>query len=140
MFRSMLLAVALLASVSAASSAQEKKPGGVNKVARDISKTSKEAGREGKEAVKKTSSEAHGALTKAGNETKHQLKKTTGYTTPAPSKEHKPGGLNKMARDVSHESKKTGAKLKHGTKKEASKGHRAATKTGKQAKEQVKNP
>jgi flagellar motor protein MotB len=140
MKRHIILVTALLAALAATSSAQEKKPGGLNKVARDVSKTSKEAGREAKSGIKKTSSEAHHGLTKAGNNTKAELKRTTGLTTPAPSPGHKPGGLNKMARDVSHESKKTGAHLKHQTKKESAKGHGAATKAGKKAKEEVKNP
>ena len=140
MKRHIILVTALLAALAATSSAQEKKPGGLNKVARDISKTSKEAGREAKSGIKKTSSKAHHGLTKAGNNTKAELKRTTGLTTPAPSAQHKPGGLNKMARDVSHESKKTGAHLKGQTKKESSKAHGGLTKSGKQAKEEVKKP
>ena len=140
MKRHIILVTALLAALAASSSAQEKKPGGLNKVARDISKTSKEAGREAKSDVKKTSSAAHQGLTKAGNNTKAELKRTTGLTTPAPSPQHKPGGLNKMARDVSHQSKKTGAHLKGQTKKESSKAHGELTKSGKQAKEAAKKP
>ena len=144
MKRQIIFVAALLTAMSAISGpgagAQEKKPGGLNKVARDISKTSKEAGRDAKSDIKKGSSAAHGALTKAGNDTKAELKRTTGVTTPAPSAEHKPGGLNKMARDVSHESKKTGAHLKRQTKKQSSKAHGELTKTGKEAKEKAKNP
>jgi hypothetical protein len=135
-----VLVAVLLASLSTVSSAQEKKPGGLNKIARDVSKTSKETGRAAKSEVKQGSSAAHRTLKKAGRNTKAELKRTTGVTTPAPSPEHKPGGLNKMARDVSHQSKKTGAHVKHQTKKESSKAHGAATKAGKKAKEEVKNP
>ena len=140
MKRQIILVTALLAALSAVSGAQEKKPGGLNKVARDVSHESKEVGREAKKDVKKGSSTAHHELKKAGNNTKAELKRTTGVTTPAPSPGHKPGGLNKAAREVSHESKKTGAELKHGVKNESSKGHRVAKKAGNQAKADVKNP
>jgi len=138
----LLLVTALLATVSAATAAQDTthKPGGLNKVAHDVSKTAKKAGRDTKSEVKRDASKTHATLTDAGNGTKATLKKTTGYTTPAPSPEHKPGGLNKVARDVSHASKKTGAEAKHGTKKAASSAHRDLTKTGKDAKEEVKKP
>lgn len=138
----LVFVTALLATMSAAAAAQDTthKPGGLNKVAHDVSKTAKKAGKDTKAEVKRDASKTHAALTDAGNGTKSTLKKTTGYTTPSPSPEHKPGGLNKVARDVSHASKKTGAHVKHATKKEASEAHKALTKTGKDAKEEVKKP
>jgi hypothetical protein len=143
MRQQIFLVTALLASISAAAMAQDTtqhKPGGLNKVAHDVSKTAKKAGRDTKAEVKRDASKAHGALTDAGNGTKSTLKKTTGYTTPAPSPEHKPGGLNKVARDVSHASKKTSAHAKHAVKKEASGAHDSLTKAGKDAKAEVKKP
>jgi hypothetical protein len=115
------------------------KPGGLNKVAHDVSKTAKKAGKDTKAEVHRDAAKAHKTLTKAGNETKSELKKTTGVTTAAPDAEHKPGGLNKVARDVSHASKTTGAKAKHEVKKTASKAHGELTTTGKDAKQAIKD-
>src|SRR5215211_8315649 len=97
----------------------EKKPGGVNKVARNLSKTMKKAGRDTKAEVKRDASKTHQALTTAGKDTKSALKKATGVTSRSPDAEHKSGGLNKIARDVSHASKKAGAKTKHAVKSAA---------------------
>lgn len=110
------------------------KPGGLNKVAHDISKASKKAGRDTKAEVHRDASKTHHALKKAGNDTKASLKKTTGVTTPAPSPEHKPGGLNKVARDVSHASKKAGSNVKHGIKNSSSAAHDSLKKAGNSAK------
>lgn len=118
----------------------QEKPGGLNKIARDVSKTAKKAGRDTKAEVRRDAGKAHGALTKAGNDTKAELKRTTGVTTKTPDAEHKPGGVNKLARDVSHTSKETGAKVKHGVKKTSSEAHGELTKAGKGAKETVKKP
>lgn len=134
------LLAGLAVTAGAQEAPQEKKPGGVNKVARDVSKTFKKAGRDTKAEAKRASSSSHQALTKAGNDTKAELKRTTGITSKPPSETHKPGGLNKMARDVSHASKKAGAKAKHGVKDAGSHTHHELTKTGKEAKEAAKKP
>jgi hypothetical protein len=136
-------AIGLLATFAGGLRAQEqtpepKKPGGLNKLARDFSKESKKAGRQLKENVKDVSSDAHIALKKAGNDTKAEAKRATGYTTPAPSEEHKPGGLNKLARDVSSSSKKIGARWKHSVKSGASSTHAALTDAGKATKDTLK--
>jgi hypothetical protein len=115
------------------------KPGGLNKVAHDVSKASKKAGRDTKAEVHRDASKAHRALKKAGNDTKAQAKRTTGYTTPAPSANHKPGGVNKVARQVSHASKKAGAKAKHSVKHAAAEAHDTLTKAGKHAKAVAKD-
>jgi hypothetical protein len=132
----------MIAIFAAAAAAQDttpgKKPGGLNKVAHDISKTSKKAGRDVKAAVKVASSDTHQALKKAGNDTKAQAKRTTGYTTPAPTDSTKPGGVNKLARDVSHASKSAGARTKHAVKKGAAETHGALTKAGKATKDTLK--
>ena len=117
-----------------AQQAEEKKPGGLNKVARDISKTSKKAGRDTKAEIKRTTSEAHGDLTDAGNATKATLKKATGIKAP---QSHQPGGLNKVARDISKTSKKAGRDTKAEVKRVKSKAHGAATETGKSIKDTV---
>lgn len=142
--RTILASLALVGAASTIAGAQAqpdtgKKPGGLNKVAHDVSKTFKKAGRDTKAEVKRTSSRSHQALTKAGNDTKAELKRTTGVTSKSPDSTHKPGGLNKLARDVSHAGKKTGAHVKHATKKEAAHAHHALTATGKGAKEVVKD-
>src|SRR4051812_20880800 len=93
-----LLVVGILVGVASVAHAQDstpaKKPGGLNKVAHDVSRASKTAGRQIKAGVKDVASDAHATLTKAGNDTKAEAKRVTGYTTPAPSPDHKPGGLN----------------------------------------------
>lgn len=136
--------IGLMAVFAASASAQEpapepKKPGGLNKVARDVSKESKKAGRQLKENVKDVSADAHAVLTKAGNDTKAEAKRATGYTTPAPSEDHKPGGLNKLARDVSSSSKKIGARWKNSVKSGASTTHEALTDAGKASKDTLKS-
>jgi hypothetical protein len=136
-----LAATLALTALSAPLRAQaDKKPGGLNKVAHDISKTTKKAGRDTKAEVHRDASKTHNVLTKAGNDTKAELKRTTGVTSKSPDANHKPGGLNKMARDVSHTSKKLGAKAKHGVKKTGNEAHGALTKAGKDAKAEVKKP
>ena len=138
-----LAAVGLMAICAGGLKAQDttpepKKPGGLNKIARDISKESKKAGRQLKENVKDVSSDAHIALKKAGNDTKAEAKRATGYTTPAPSEDHKPGGLNKLARDVSSASKKIGARWKNSVKSGASSTHAPLTDAGKATKDTLK--
>jgi hypothetical protein len=127
------LVAALSLSAAATAQAQEKhEPGGVNKVAHDVSKTMKKAGRDTKAEVKRDASKAHGALTKAGNETKTTLKKTTGIKG---SKSKNPGGLNKAAREVSKTSKKAGRHLKAEKNRVKSQAHGAATEAGKSVKD-----
>src|SRR5436853_5849556 len=81
----------------------QKKPGGLNKVAHDVSNTVKKAGRDTKAEVKRDASKTHHALQDAGNDTKTALKKTTGIK--GSNSEH-PGGLNKVARNISKTGKK----------------------------------
>jgi hypothetical protein len=133
----------LVAVFAASAAAQDpapepKKPGGLNKLARDVSHESKKAGRQLKENIKDVSADAHATLTKAGNDTKAEAKRTTGYTTPSPDAEHKPGGLNKLARDISSSSKKIGARWKNSVKSGASSTHGALTDAGKEAKDTLK--
>lgn len=134
------IAAVALAGFAAPMHAQAKKPGGLNKAARDVSTTMKKAGRDTKAEVHRDASKTHQALTKAGNDTKAELKRATGVTSKSPSATHKPGGANKLARDVSHAGKNTGAQAKHGLKKTGSSAHKTLTKTGKSAKESVKQP
>ena len=122
------------ATTVSAQQVEEKKPGGLNKVARDISKTSKKAGRDTKAEVKRASSKAHNELTDAGNATKATLKKTTGIKAP---QSHQPGGLNKVARDISKTSKKAGSDIKAEKNRVKSKAHGEATEAGKSLKDTV---
>src|SRR4051812_35561251 len=130
----------MVAAFGAVAHAQDstggKKPGGLNKVAHDVSKASKKAGRELKSDLKDAGSATHHALKHAGNATKAEAKDATGYVPPDSG--HKPGGLNKAAREVSKAGKKTGAKAKHGVKKEAAGAHGALTTTGKATKDTLK--
>lgn len=132
-----LVAGALAAPLHAQDTAS--KPGGLNKVAHNVSKTMKKAGKDTKAEVHRDAAKTHKTLTKAGNDTKGELKKTTGVTTESPDANHKPGGVNKVARDVSHTSKKVGAKAKHGVKKVGSEAHGELTTAGKKAKQEIKD-
>ena len=130
----------MVAAFAAVAGAQDttpaKKPGGLNKIAHDVSKTSKKAGRDIKEEAKRTSSSTHKILKKAGNDTKAEAKRETGYVPPEPG--HKPGGLNRVARNVSKTSKKAGAQAKHTVKSGATETHEVLTNTGKAAKDTLK--
>ncbi len=141
--RQWAVTLGLLAVCASGLKAQEptpepKKPGGLNKLARDVSKESKKAGRQLKENLKDVSSDTHIALKKAGNDTKAEAKRVTGYTAQTPDEEHKPGGLNKLARDFSSASKKIGARWKNSVKSGASSTHAALTDAGKAAKDTLK--
>jgi hypothetical protein len=131
--RTMLMAVFVAGGLAAPMHAQDTthKPGGLNKVAHDVSKNVKKAGRDTKAEVKRDASKAHASLTKAGNDTKETAGEVTGI--------HKVGGdVGKAAKSVSHTSKKAGAQAKHSVKKSASKAHHELTKTGKAAKDSLK--
>ena len=119
---------------------EEKKPGGLNKIAHNISNTAKKAGRDTKAEVKRASSGAHRALTANGKELKEKSKAATGITTKTPDSTHKPGGVNKLARDVSHASKELGSDAKRTVKKASRDTHKELTKAGKDTKEAVKKP
>lgn len=96
-----MAAVAAITLLSAlpARAQDSTKPGGLNKVARNVSKSIKKAGQDTKAEVKRDASKTHGALQDAGNNTKTVLKKTTGIK--GSTNDH-PGGLNKVARDISN--------------------------------------
>jgi hypothetical protein len=107
--------------------------GGLKKVAHDVSSTVKKAGRDTKAEVHRDASKAHNALTDAGNHTKEAAGDVTGI--------HKVGGdVGKAARKVSHASKKTGRAARKGVNKAKSEAHSDLTKTGKDAKAEVKKP
>ena len=129
-----LAAAVSLFGVTTARAQDTHKPGGLNKVAHDISKTSKKAGRDTKAEVKRDASKAHRALTKAGNDTKAELKRTTGIKG---SQSKDPGGLNKVARDISKTSKKAGRDARAEKNRVKSKAHGAATEAGKSLKDTV---
>jgi hypothetical protein len=98
-----------------------------------VSKTLKKAGRDTKAEVRRDAAKAHNGLTDAGNKTKEVAGEVTGI--------HKVGGdVGKAAKAVSHESKKAGAKAKHGVKHAKADAHKTLTKSGKDAKEEVKKP
>jgi ElaB/YqjD/DUF883 family membrane-anchored ribosome-binding protein len=133
-----IISFGMVAAFAAVGGAQDttSKPGGLNKVAHDVSSASKKAGRALKAGVKSASSSAHHALKKSGNATKDEAKEATGYVPPPPGQ--KPGGLNKVARDISKTGKRTGAQAKHRLKKTSSQAHGALTTTGKAAKDSAK--
>ena len=131
--RYVVVAAALAFTAPLTARAQDaNKPGGLNKVAQDISKTAKKAGRDTKAEVKRDAGKTHHALKHAGNETKTTLKKTTGIKG---SQSKDPGGLNKVARDVSHTSKHAARHAKAEKNKAKSEAHGALTETGKSIKD-----
>jgi hypothetical protein len=134
--RSIFVTAFVLGAFAAPLRAQDttgKKPGGLNKVARNVSSTVKKAGRDTKAEVHRDASKTHEALKDAGNDTKTATGNATGV--------HKVGGdVGKAAKAVSRTSKKTGARAKHGVKRVASAAHDSLSKAGKSAKEQVKKP
>src|SRR3954464_6606754 len=105
-----LLATAFsLVAAGSAGAQEEHKPGGLNKIAHNVSNTVKKAGRDTKAEVHRDASKTHNTLTDAGNDTKTALKKATGIKG---SQSNQPGGLNKIARKISHGSKKLGSNAK----------------------------
>jgi uncharacterized membrane-anchored protein YjiN (DUF445 family) len=115
-----------------ASAQDTHKPGGLNKVAQDVSKTAKKAGRDTKAEVKRDAGKTHHALKHAGNDTKTALKKTTGIKG-SQSEHH--GGVNKVARDISKTSKRAARDTKAEKNRVKSKTHGALTETGKSIKD-----
>ena len=113
------------------------KPGGLNKIARNVSTTMKKAGRDTKAEVKRDASRTHNALTDAGNGTKTVLKKATGIKG---SRSENPGGLNKVARNISNTSKRAASDAKAEKNRVKSTAHGAATDAGKELKEVTKKP
>jgi excinuclease UvrABC helicase subunit UvrB len=131
-------AFALLASVPVrAQDADAHKPGGLNKVAHDVSNTMKKAGRDTKAEVHRDASRTHNTLKDAGNNTKAELKRTTGIHG---SHNAHPGGLNKVAHDISNASKRAASDVKSEKNRVKSNAHAAATEAGKETKEAVKKP
>jgi hypothetical protein len=105
----------------------------LKKVAHDVSSTVKKAGRDTKAEVHRDASKAHNALTDAGNDTKKAAGDATGI--------HKVGGdVGKAARKVSHASKKAGRSTRKSVNSAKSDAHASLTKTGKDAKKEVKTP
>jgi hypothetical protein len=125
------VAAALSLFAAASARAQDTKPGGLNKVAHDVSSTVKKAGRDTKAEVKRDASKTHHTLQDAGNNTKTTLKKTTGIK--GSNSEH-PGGLNKVARGISSTAKKTGRSARAEKDRAKSNAHGALTETGKDIK------
>ncbi len=122
-----------LIAVSTSSQAQEEhKPGGLNKVAHNVSSTVKKAGRDTKAEVKRDGSKTHNTLKDAGNNTKAQLKRTTGIKG---SQSNQPGGLNKVARNISKTSKKAASDTKAEKNRVKSNVHGELTETGKSVKD-----
>ena len=128
-----LVAAALSLAGSLPAHAQDTtKPGGLNRMAQNISKTAKKAGRDTKAEVKRDAGKTHHVLKKAGNETKTELKQTTGIKG---SQSKHPGGLNKVAREVSSTSKHAARHAKSEKNKAKRRTHAALTETGKSIKD-----
>ncbi len=134
---SAVAALALIVAVPARAQDAAHKPGGLNKVAHDVSSTVKKAGRDTKAEVHRDASKTHNALTDAGNNTKAELKRTTGIHG---SHNAHPGGLNKVAHDISNASKRAGSDAKAEKNRVKSNAHAAATEAGKETKETIKKP
>lgn len=128
---------ALVALPAGAQQDTAHKPGGLNKVAHDVSSTMKKAGRDTKAGTKHVASATHGTLKRTGRGIKQDLKNARGDTLPkAP---HKPGGLNKVARDASGAMKKAGRSAKADLHNAGSSTHKTLQDAGKDAKAAVKD-
>lgn len=125
-------ALSLIAVSTSAKAQEEHKPGGLNKVAHNVSSTVKKAGRDTKAEVKRDGSKTHNTLKDAGNNTKAQLKRTTGIKG---SQSNQPGGLNKVARNISKTSKKAASDTKAEKNRVKSNVHGELTETGKSIKD-----
>jgi hypothetical protein len=134
-----LIAVAGLIVFAAVAHAQEtEKPGAVTKVAHKVSAASRTAGRAVKKTVKSAGSATHHVLKKTGNAIKSESKAKTGYTSPKYDATHKPGGVNKVAREVSSTSKKAGADVKNSVKKTGAATHGELKEAGNATKDSLK--
>jgi hypothetical protein len=141
MFRpATLITIATLAGALAARPALAQDTthhGGVNGAARAVSGAVKAVGRGAKSGVKTVTSGTHKVLKKAGRGTKSTLAHAVGDTVHHPN--HKPGGLNKVARDFSKSVKHVGRAAKSGVHEEASDAHKTLQKNGKNLKKSVKD-
>jgi hypothetical protein len=135
------LAIASLAGalIAAPAGAQQdtSHPGGVTGAAHDVSAASKATGRSAKAGLKSAGSSVHKVLKKAGRGTKSAISHAVGDTIHDPN--HKPGGLNKVARDVSGSIKHVGRAAKAGLHEGASETHKGLQKTGNAVKKSVKD-
>lgn len=131
------MAGALAASAVGAQQDTAHKPGGLNKVAHDVSSTVKKAGRDTKAETKRVASATHGTLKRTGRGAKADLKRATGDTLPKPH--HKPGGLNKIVRDASGGMKKVGRAAKSDLHQAGSSTHKELKNAGNGAKAAVKD-
>jgi len=105
----------------------------IKKVAHDVSSTVKKAGRDTKAEVHRDADKTHNALKDAGNDTKTAAGDVTGI--------HKVGGdVGKAAKKVSHASKKTGRSARKSMNNAKADAHADLTKSGKDAKKEVKTP
>ena len=96
----------------------------------------KDAGRTAKSGAKSVGSTIHHGLKHAGRNLKSTAAKVVGDTVPeAPG--HKPGGLNKVARDVSGAAKKAGRSAKSGVHTAGSKTHKALKSPGRAVKDSI---
>jgi hypothetical protein len=128
-----MFAAGALAAPLHAQDTTAKKPGGLNKVAHDVSATTKKAGRDTKAEVHRDAAKGHDALQTAGNQTKTATGNVTGV--------HKVGGsVGDAAQAVSHAGKKTGTAIKSGVKKTTSSAHDSLSSMGKGVKAEVKKP
>jgi hypothetical protein len=134
--RYMLAATIVAGALAAPLHAQDttaKKPGGLNKVAHDVSATAKKAGRDTKAEVHRDATTGHQDLKKAGNDTKTVAGDATGI--------HKVGGsVGAAAESVSHAGKTVGTKTKSAVKSASDTAHSHLTKAGKDVKKDVKTP
>ncbi|HEX4684563.1 MAG TPA: hypothetical protein VH277_17720 [Gemmatimonadaceae bacterium] len=120
-----LLSAALAAPVARASAQS------IKQIGADVHHTLKTAGNTAKQDAKDAGAATHHALKTTGNDTKATLGHATGI--------HRVGGtVGEAAGDVSRSGKRVGRSAKHSLKKKSSATHHELTKTGKDAKAQIK--
>jgi hypothetical protein len=134
-----LIAIASLAGVLVARPALAQDTtvhhGGVNGAARSVSNASKSAGRAIKKGVKSAGSSVHHVLKTAGRGTKAGVDRAIGDTIHDPN--HKPGGLNKVAREASESVKHVGRTAKSAIHHGANDTHKGLQKAGNDVKKTV---
>lgn len=136
--RTALIAASAFACIVAAkpASAQDTTHhGGVDGAARSVSAAAKTTGRTLKSDIKTVGSKTHHVLKKTGRRAKSALSHAVGDTVHDPN--HKPGGLNKAARDVSESMKHVGRSAKADVHEGASDAHKTLQKTGNEVKKSV---
>lgn len=124
-----------LLTLAAVAGALAAMPAGAQQdTAQTLHGAAKSAGRGAKSGIKQVGSTIHHGLKHAGRNLKSTAAKVVGDTVPEPPG-HKPGGLNKVARDVSGAAKSVGRSAKSGVHNAGSATHKTLQSAGRAVKD-----